>query len=77
MNRWTAEQTGGRITDIVPELPPMLASLMRLVLINAVYFRGDWTCPFDDAATRPSGSILFLGRVTRPEAAGAPVGSQR
>jgi hypothetical protein len=77
MNRWTAEQTGGRITDIVPELPPMLASLMRLVLINAVYFRGDWTCPFDDAATRPSGSILFLGRVARPEAAGAPVGSQR
>ena len=51
INQWVATQTRGRIPEILTagDLPPGI----RLVLINAVYFKATWTNPFDDLNTRP------------------------
>jgi len=49
INKWTAEQTRGRIKDLFPQ--NSLNSLTRLVLVDAVYFKGKWTTPFDKAHT--------------------------
>lgn len=49
INGWVATQTNNRIRDIVP--PGSLNADMRLVLTNAVYFKGAWSQPFDPKAT--------------------------
>ncbi|PID73385.1 MAG: hypothetical protein CSB33_03885 [Desulfobacterales bacterium] len=53
INSWTREQTQGKIPDLVP--PGILDALTRLVLVNAVYFKGDWMHPFavSDTASAP------------------------
>jgi serpin B len=48
INKWVEEQTQGRIKDIVSGLD----SLIRLILVNAIYFKGMWKSPFDPAATK-------------------------
>jgi len=48
INAWVADKTRGRITDIVKDLRPDTA----LVLADALYFKADWTRPFDPALTR-------------------------
>lgn len=53
INAWVAERTGDRIRDIIPELAPAQAKLLRLVLTNAIYFKGRWAAPFAAAATGP------------------------
>ena len=48
INDWVNQKTQGRITDLVPSvLPP----LTRLILVNAIYFRGKWTHPFEECDT--------------------------
>jgi serpin B len=49
VNRWVAQRTKDRIQDILP--PGSLTSLTRLVLANAIYFKGAWARPFSKAAT--------------------------
>jgi len=44
INAWTEERTKGRITNLFPE--GALNALTRLVLVNAVYFKGNWASPF-------------------------------
>ncbi|MBX3440996.1 MAG: serpin family protein [Planctomyces sp.] len=51
MNAWAAEQTRGRIRD--PLGPGSVTSDMRVLLMNAVYFKGEWTDPFDEGRTAP------------------------
>lgn len=50
INAWVDTQTKGRIRDLVP--PGVLTVLTRLVLVNAIYFKGSWSAPFDPRATR-------------------------
>ena len=38
INAWAAKNTGGKIAELVPE--GMINPLTRLVITNAVYFRG-------------------------------------
>jgi serpin B len=45
INAWAEEQTGRKIQDLIP--PGVLDSLTRLVLANAIYFKGDWAAPFE------------------------------
>ena len=52
INSWTAERTGGRIQDLVPE--GVIDGFTRLVLVNAVYFLGKWAEPFDFKTTKPA-----------------------
>ena len=48
INGWVDETTEGRITDLVTS--EEFAGLVAL-LVNTVYFRGEWTDPFDPAQT--------------------------
>jgi serine protease inhibitor len=49
VNDWVRQQTRGRIREILDGINP----LDVMYLINAIYFKGDWTRQFDKAATRP------------------------
>lgn len=47
INDWVSASTSGKITSIVDALPPELVML----LVNAIYFKGDWRDAFDKART--------------------------
>lgn len=48
MNAWVREATGDRIDGIVE---PPIDRLSRAFLMNALYFKGDWTKRFEEADT--------------------------
>jgi serpin B len=50
INGWVSTQTQGRITEIVE---PVLPDAAMMYLINAIYFKGDWTQQFDRRHTAP------------------------
>jgi serpin B len=49
VNSWGEKQTNGLIKDILP--PNSVDELTRLVLANALYFKGEWTQPFNESKT--------------------------
>ncbi|MFA5141336.1 MAG: serpin family protein, partial [Elusimicrobiota bacterium] len=49
INAWVARETDGRIPKIVD--PGMMTAALRLILVNAVYFKGDWALKFKKNAT--------------------------
>lgn len=51
INHWVAAQTHDRIPEIVADSD--LTPLTRLVLTNAVYFKGQWEKPFFESRTAP------------------------
>jgi len=61
INDWVEEQTNNRIKDIIPEIPPQEARLIRLILTNAIYFKGEWSEPFKEANTKPRDFTLAGG----------------
>ena len=48
INAWVAESTGGRVKDLVT--PEEFAGLVAL-MVNTVYFKGEWSDPFDPVET--------------------------
>jgi serpin B len=50
INQWVEQQTDNKIKDLLQ--PGVLSSRTRLVLTNAIYFKGDWQTQFDKAQTR-------------------------
>jgi serpin B len=50
INAWVAEQTREKIIELLPERS--LDSLTRMVLVNALYFKGRWAAQFDENRTR-------------------------
>ena len=60
VNRWVAQATNGRITNIMS--PEKLSAVMRLVLCNAIYFRDRWAHPFPLAATSQAPFHLASGQ---------------
>ncbi|NLI77800.1 MAG: serpin family protein [Candidatus Riflebacteria bacterium] len=49
INTWVAKLTRDKIQDLIP--PDVLGPLTRLVLVNAVYFKGKWEAQFPKEAT--------------------------
>lgn len=50
INAWVEEQTQQKIKDLLP--PGSVGSATRLVLTNAIYFKGKWQSQFDPKETR-------------------------
>jgi serine protease inhibitor len=50
INTWVEQQTKDKIKDLLPE--GSLNALTRLVLVNAVYFKGDWKNKFNKSDTQ-------------------------
>ena len=50
INAWVAEQTNDKIKDLIPA--GALSANSRLVLTNAIYFKGDWQLQFNKELTK-------------------------
>lgn len=50
INQWVEKETREKIKDLLPA--GSITALTRLVLTNAIYFKGDWQDPFDKKATK-------------------------
>ncbi len=57
INGWVDKRTQGTIKKIIEELDPELVML----LINAIYFKGEWIVEFDEAATQKQDFFLPEG----------------
>ena len=62
INNWADNRTHGKIKDVVrwPFDP-----LTRVILANAIYFKGQWAKPFERSATRPR-PFHLSGGVSKP-----------
>lgn len=63
INDWVSEQTHDRIKDLIA--PKQITPDTRLVLTNAVYFKGEWADPFKEEETRDEDFSTFDGGKTR------------
>lgn len=50
INQWVATQTKDRIKDLLA--PSNVTPDTRMVLVNAIWFKGDWAHPFDPKKTK-------------------------
>ncbi|MBL9150228.1 MAG: serpin family protein [Phycisphaerae bacterium] len=50
INGWVEAKTEGRIQELIPR--GALTPVMRLVITNAIYFKGEWSTPFAESNTR-------------------------
>jgi serpin B len=59
INQWVSDQTNAKIKDLLP--PGSLTPLTRLVITNAIYFKGKWATPFDKEKTKSEPFTLAGG----------------
>lgn len=70
IDEWVSDHTHGLIEEMAEDLGLPDPSLV-LILLNAVYFKGDWTEPFDPALThqgsfnRPDGTQVAVPMMSR------------
>jgi serpin B len=60
INNWASRQTRGKIKDVV-QYP--FDPLTRVILANAIYFKGDWFHRFNKQQTKPRDFHLSSGKV--------------
>jgi serine protease inhibitor len=61
INGWVDGRTEGKVTEIVQQIEPDLVML----LINAIYFKGDWKIAFDEAQTQQQDFFLSDGNTVK------------
>jgi serpin B len=59
INAWVAKQTNDKIKDLIG--PGVLNAMTRLVLTNAIYFKGKWASQFEKDQTRDQPFTLADG----------------
>ena len=64
INDWVSKKTEGKITDLIA--PGILNSLTRLVLVNAIYFIGNWASKFKPRLTKKDVFKVIDSRETVP-----------
>jgi len=65
INAWVQKQTRDKIKDLIK--PGVITDLTRLVLTNAIYFKGKWAEQFDKSATQEAPfSVTETEKVTAP-----------
>lgn len=62
INDWVEDETKDKIKDLIPQ--GALIPLTRLVLANAIYFKGGWMHPFLEDGTRDASFTLLDGSET-------------
>jgi serpin B len=62
INRWAAQQRNGRIPTVLA--PGVITPATRLVLANAIYFKGHWADQFDSTATQEAAFTRADGTTT-------------
>lgn len=50
INQWVEQQTNNKIKDLLSI--DDVTSCTRLILVNAIYFKGDWKTPFEESETK-------------------------
>ena len=60
INDWVSQQTNGKIKDLFA--PGALNELTRLVLTNAIYFKGKWATAFNPKQTHDASFTLGSGQ---------------
>jgi len=60
INSWVAQKTGGKIKDLIPA--GLLNGDTRLVLTNAIYFKGTWKTTFDPKSTHEAPFTTAAGK---------------
>jgi serpin B len=60
VNAWVKQSTKDKIPEILPV--GSVTPLTRLVITNAVYFKGQWVTPFDAKDTKPGDFTLADGK---------------
>ena len=55
INQWVEKETNDRVTNLIG--PGVLTPQTRLVLTNAIYFKGTWRAPFEKGATTEDGDF--------------------
>jgi serpin B len=70
VNTWVEKQTNGKIKDLISR--GVLDAMTRLVLTNAIYFKGNWARQFDEERTREAPFMLRDGEKVQ-----APMMNQR
>jgi serpin B len=65
INGWVGEETRQKIPDLIP--PGGVNAVTRLVLVNAIYFKGTWRLQFQERATRSEPFNLADGGTVRAE----------
>ena len=58
INRWVEQKTQDKIKELLK--PGILTPMTRLVLTNAIYFKGDWYSPFDKKRTKDAPFYLTI-----------------
>jgi serpin B len=61
INNWIDTKTNGNIRDAISKLDPQLAML----LINAIYFKGEWVTSFNKNETTEQDFYVSLGNATQ------------
>ncbi|MDD5143996.1 serpin family protein [Methanoregula sp.] len=63
INRWVEEKTEEKIRDLLPQ--GSITPLTRLVITNAIYFKGTWARQFDVNLTRDADFTTSSGHVVK------------
>ncbi len=61
INKWVSGKTHGKIPKFVD--PPLDAN--RLILLDAIYFKGDWATPFNKKLTQDQTFTLLSGQAIK------------
>ena len=59
INTWVEKKTNNKIKELIK--PGVLDAMTRLVLTNAIYFKGNWARQFKEDQTRPEPFTLLSG----------------
>jgi serpin B len=70
INEWVEKLTRDRIKDLLPD--GSIDPLTRMVLVNAIYFKGDWKIPFKKRLTERSDFLLTSGGKSKIDLMEAP-----
>jgi serpin B len=60
INTWVEKKTNDKIKNLIPE--GVLNSMTRLVLTNAIYFKGNWARQFEEERTKDAPFTLTDGK---------------